>query len=214
MKKQARRMLILILAIVLSAASSGFAAIYKYVDENGIISFSDDLQAIPEQSRAAAEIVSGKQSEDSKKAVQKLPPAHVDAAPGADTTSFAREKESGKGLVKQFFSSRMLISVIVVVSGLFAFVILGVLDADHKKAVKIVRLVILWVMSVYLIVAHAGDIVHLFRTVEGKVDTVQRESEEKGKKAAKAMKELNALVRQVDDPDSQDSGSVEPEKRD
>jgi hypothetical protein len=59
MNMQTRFMLAFVLAIVLSAASSSFAAIYKYIDNNGIICFSNDLQSIPEQCRATAKIVSG-----------------------------------------------------------------------------------------------------------------------------------------------------------
>jgi hypothetical protein len=50
-----------VLAIVLSDASSSFAAIYKFIDNNGIICFSNDFQSIPEQCRATAKIVSGDQ---------------------------------------------------------------------------------------------------------------------------------------------------------
>jgi hypothetical protein len=100
------------------------------------------------------------------------------------------------------------------VSALFAFVILGILDADHKKAIRIVRVVILWGMSVYLILAHVGDVVNMFRTVKGEVDTVQHDSEEKGKKAAKALKEINAFTKDIDNAASQVSGGVDPEKKD
>ena len=106
-----------------------------------------------------------------------------------------------------------MISVVVVVSALFAFVILGIIDADHKKSIKIVRMVILWGMSVYLIVAHGGDVVNMFRTLEGKVDTVQRESEEKGKKAARSMKEINGFMQHIDNAASQVPEGADPEKR-
>ena len=214
MKMQTRLMLAFVLAIVFSATSNSFAAIYQYIDKNGILCFADDLQAIPEQCRATAKIVSGEQEEESKSAIQKQPQVQEEAKPGAAASSTEREKVSIGGYVKILFSGRVLISVIVVVSGLFAFVILGILDADHKKGIKIVRLVILWGMSVYLIVAHAGDVVNIFRTIEGKVDAVQRESEEKGKKAAKTMKEINAFIQHVDNAASQDSGGADPEKKD
>jgi hypothetical protein len=49
----------LLLISGLSVTSTAFAAIYKYVDKNGMIYFADDLQSIPAQYRAAAKIVSG-----------------------------------------------------------------------------------------------------------------------------------------------------------
>jgi hypothetical protein len=207
-------MLVIVIAIVLSATSNSFAAIYKYIDKNGIICFADDLQSIPEQCRATAKIVSGEQEEERKPAIQKRPQAQAEAKPGNAASSSDRGTVSIKGTVKSLYSSRLLISLVVVVSALFAFVILGILDADHKKAIRIVRMVIFWGMSVYLIVAHAGDVVYLFRTLEGKVDTVQRKSEEKGEKAAKAIKEMNAFMEHGNNAASQDSGGVNPEKRD
>ena len=214
MKMRIRLMLVFILAIVLSATSNSFAAIYKYIDKNGIICFADDLQSIPEQCRATAQIVSGEQEPERKPLIQKQSLVQAEATPTNEAPSSDRDKVSIEGYAKRFFSGRVLISVVVVVSALFSFVILGILDADHKKAIKIVRVVILWGMSIYLIVAHAGDFVNLFRILEGKVDTVQRESGEKGKKAAKAMKEINAIVQHIDNAASQDSGGDDPEKKD
>jgi len=214
MKMRIRLMLVFILAIVLSATSNSFAAIYKYIDKNGIICFADDLQSIPEQCRATAQIVSGEQEPERKPLIQKQSLVQAEATPTNEAPSSDRDKVSIEGYAKRFFSGRVLISVVVVVSALFSFVILGILDADHKKAIKIARVVILWGMSVYLLVAHAGDFVNLFRILEGKVDTVQRESGEKGKKAAKAMKEINAIVQHIDNAASQDSGGDDPEKKD
>jgi len=214
MKMRIRLMLVFILAIVLSATSNSFAAIYKYIDKNGIICFADDLQSIPEQCRATAQIVSGEQEPERKPLIQKQSLVQAEATPTNEAPSSDRDKVSIEGYAKRFFSGRVLISVVVVVSALFSFVILGILDADHKKAIKIARVVILWGMSIYLLVAHAGDFVNLFRILEGKVDTVQRESGEKGKKAAKAMKEINAIVQHIDNAASQDSGGDDPEKKD
>jgi hypothetical protein len=80
----------------------------------------------------------------------------AEAKPGNAASSSGRGKVSIEGTAKSLFSGRVLISVVVVVSALFAFVILGILDADHKKAKRIVRVVILWGMSAYLILAHGG----------------------------------------------------------
>lgn len=214
MKMKLRLILVIVLALVLSAISNSFAAIYKYIDKNGIICFADDLQSIPEQCRATAKIVSGEQEEERKPAIQKRSQVQEEAKPGNAALSNDREKVAIEGTVKSLYSSRLLISVVVVVSALFAFVILGILDADHKKAIRIVRAVILWGMSVYLIVAHAGDVVHMFRTLDGKVDTVQRESEEKGKKAAKTIKEMNSFMEHDNNAASQDSVGVDLGKKD
>jgi hypothetical protein len=131
-------------------------------------------------------------------------------SPGVGASSVDREMDSIECHEKSLFSSRMRISLIAVASSMFAFVNLGILDVEHKKTNKIIRVVIVWGMSVYLLVAHAGDVVHLFRTLDDRVDTARRSSEEKGKKAAKAMKDMNVLMQQLDSATSQDSGGAEP----
>jgi hypothetical protein len=100
-----------------------------------------------------------------------------------------------------------------VVSALFAFVVLGIIDADHKKAIKIARVVIIWVVSVYLLYSHAGDVVHGFRSIGSNVESARQESEEKGKKAAKAMKALNAVLDQAGQSASGDPAEAGPEKK-
>ena len=205
--------LVFVIALVLSAASNSFADFYKYIDKNGILCFADDLQSVPEQYRATANIVSNERESEPKSAIQKQPPVRAEANPGNEESSPDPGKVSRGGFAKSLFSGRVLISVAVMVSALFAFVILGILDVDHKKATKIVRVVILWGMSLYLIVAHGGDAVNMFKTLKGEVDTAQRESEEKGKKAAKAMKELNSVIQNVDHAASQVSEGTDPEKK-
>lgn len=212
MNMRARLILVLVIALLLSAASKSFADFYKYIDKNGILCFADDLQSVPEQYRATANIVRNEREIEPKPAIQKQP-VRAEADPGNEESSPDPGNVSIGGFAKSLFSSRVLISVAVVVSALFAFVILGILDVDHKKAIKIVRVVILWGMSIYLIVAHGGDAVNMFKTLKGEVDTAQRESEEKGKKATKAMKELNSVIQNVDHAASQVSEGTDPEKK-
>ena len=87
MKMKIRLILVIVLAMVLSATSNSFAAIYKYIDNNGIICFADDLQSIPEQCRATAKIVSGEQEEVRKPAIQQRPEEPAAAMPGNASSS-------------------------------------------------------------------------------------------------------------------------------
>jgi hypothetical protein len=61
----------------------------------------------------------------------------------------------------------------------------------------------MWGMTVYLLFAHAGDVVHLFSAAGNEIESVHRQSEEKGKKAAKAAKSLNALIDQAEQTSSE-----------
>ena len=92
-----------------------------------------------------------------------------------------------------FSSKRVLLSTIIVVSAVFAFILLGILEADNKKAVAIARIILLWGVTVYLLYMHAGDAIRFVRTAGNEIEDVKHQSEEKAKKAAKAIKALNEL---------------------
>jgi hypothetical protein len=212
---QARFMIALVAMFVMFASSNGFAAIYKYIDENGQVSIADDLQSIPEQYRETAVIVSGAVEEEEQKPLYRnLPQKPLETRPVSTALSPVREPSTVEDIKTSFSMNKVMISLLVVVSAVFAFVVLGILDADHKKSVKIVRVAILWGMSVYLIYAHAGDVGRLFRSTKDNFDSAQQESVEKGEKAAKALKEMNALIENIDHPGSQDHESDAPDKSD
>jgi hypothetical protein len=204
-----------ILTLGLFTAMDCAAAIYKYTDKDGLITFADDLQAVPVQYRSQAVIVSGedKEAEAKSPAGQAVPKEQTEIKAGKHMPVLPPSVQTDETRGGKPFGSRILISAIAVVSALFAFVILGILDADHKKAIKIARVVILWVVSVYLLYSHAGDIVHVFRSLGSNVESARQESEEKGKKAAKAMKALNAVLDQAGQSASGDSAGAGSEKK-
>jgi len=201
--------LLLMLAVVcglgLLSSENCCAAIYKYVDNEGIINFADDLQSVPEQYRATAKIVSGeaveklpavssRQGQPRMKAGTAAPEPEPAAAP---VVQDEKQKSADASRAAGFFGRKAVTSVMVVVSAVFAFIILGVFHTDHKKVVAVVRITVLWGTAVYLIYAHAGDVVRVFSAVGNRVDSVQRKSEEKGRKAAKAVKALNSLAEEA-----------------
>jgi len=192
-----RLLLMLLLTCMLGCffAQSSLAAIYKYVDKDGLVNFADDLQSVPEAYRATAKIVSGEAPEIPRstepRQAQTSAPAATPAVEHAKGQPTAAAPETGS------FGKRAFISAVVLVSAVFAFIILGILDTDHKKALSVVRVTILWGVSIYLLYAHAGDVTQLFMATGSKIEEAQKNAEEKGKKAAKAVKALNTLVEQA-----------------
>jgi hypothetical protein len=207
--------LLFVITLGLLAAMDVSAAIYKYTDKDGLITFADDLQAVPVQYRSQAVIVSGedKEAEAKSPAGQAVPKEQTEIKAGEHMPVLPSSVQTDETGGRKPFGSRVLISAIAVVSALFVFVILGILDADHKKAIKIARVVIIWVVSVYLLYSHAGDVVHVFRSLGSNVESARQESEEKGKKAAKAMKALNAVIDQAGQSASGNSTEPGPEKK-
>lgn len=206
--------MVLFLTIGLSVTSDGLAAIYKYTDKDGMIYFADDLQSVPAQYRPAAKIVSGEAKEEEKPIVtQQQQNPQPESGKNKLTPAAAQEKSFLDTGNKKSFGSRALTSAIIIISALFVFVILRVLDADHKKPVVIARVVIVWGVSVFLLYAHATDVITAFSSMTSKFESAQHESEEKGKKAAKAIQALDTLIERAEHASSSDPGGAGPERK-
>lgn len=200
MKRNVPAVLLFVLLLCLFGTMDAAAAIYKYVDKDGLVTFADDIQAVPPEFRARAVIVSGEQREEDVRPQQpqSLPKEETILKTGEPTPVQLRLNEGVETRGKRSFSSGALISAIILVSAVFLFVILGIIDADHKKIIQIARVVIIWLVSVFLLYSHAGDVVYFFRSIGSNVEGARRESGEKGKKAAEAMKALNTVVEHVE----------------
>jgi hypothetical protein len=63
MKKMIIRLFIFITLLVIVSANDGLCEIYKWINDDGIVSFTDDLDKIPEKYREQAEIMKFKSYE-------------------------------------------------------------------------------------------------------------------------------------------------------
>jgi hypothetical protein len=189
-------------------ARNSEAAYYKYIDKDGVPCFADNLQVIPEQYRAHAVIVETEAKDDEIKppgpAVRK-----TENAPAADA--------SLEGKTPRPLSIRLTISGAV---GFGAFLIFVVISRqpefkENKKVLSLVRRALMVVVLLYLVVAHSGDVMTLFGAAGRTVDEAQRQSEEKGKKAAQAIKTLDTMFEEAQKAQkSQDASTAEPEVSD
>ncbi len=216
MKNKLCLMLGLVCACACFSMKDSYAAIYKYMDRDGQVNFTDDLQSVPVSCRATAKIVSGgsdeknvtsnSNSDQGKTTTGTVSPEGV---PNAAPVIISEKPASVESRNEQdSFGKRAIYSAVILVSAFFAFIILGILDTDHKKIVAIVRVVLMWGTTVYLIYAHAGDVAHLFSSAGSKMESIHRNSEEKGKKAARAVKSLDALL---DKAEQAAADSADPE---
>ncbi len=164
------------------------AAFYKYVDKDGVVCFADDLQVIPEQYRAKAVIVQNESKDVDVKPAGLEP--KMEAAPSASEAK--PEVRRPRPL-----SIRLMISAAVGLGAFLIFVVVSRQLEEDKKALSIVRGSLLAGVSIYFIVAHAGDVMTLFGLTGKAVEEVERRSEEKGKKAARAIKSFDALFEEA-----------------
>lgn len=200
-------------AFVFLSAQPGYGAIYKYLDKDGVISFANDLQSIPEQCRANAKVVSDETDQENHQSMHNQQIPGQTTGKNEDVSGIAHNRAVDTQNENSFFNNRMLLTAIVVVSAGFAFIILGMLETDHKKTVAIVRVTLLWAVALYLLIAHAGDAARMIRTFGGTIDEVKHQSEEKGKNAAKAVKAMSTFVEQVGQGSSTDIPEEVREKK-
>jgi hypothetical protein len=184
-------------------------AIYKYVDKDGVISFADDLQSIPEQYRVNAKVVSDADDQENRQSMER----RGQAEKHEDVQGMHQDHATDTEHENIFIKKRILMTVLVVVSAGFVFIILGILETDHKKKVAIARVALVWAVAIYLLIAHAGDAVRMIRTVGGTIDEVKHQSEERGRKAAKAVKAMNTLADEVGQVSTTDASEQDREKK-
>jgi hypothetical protein len=167
------------------------AAIYRYVDKDGVICFADNLQVIPEQCRATAVIVDNEATDDIKPS-KPMVVTKTDMA-----LSAAETKPENRG--PRPLSIRLMISGAVGLSALMIFIVISRLPEfkENKKILIIIRASLIGMISLYLIVAHVKDMISLFSMAGRVVEDVQNQSAEKGKKAAQAIKSLDALFEEA-----------------
>jgi hypothetical protein len=189
------------------------AAIYKYVDKDGMIYFVSDLQSVPEQYRASAKIVSEEFKDQVK--TQANPHEQLGQTTIKDneaTHGSIQNKPVTENANRKSFGRRALISAVIIISALFIFVILKIVDDNHKKSVAIVRVIIIWGVSVYLLYAHVSDVITVFQSASSAIEHAQKESEEKGKNAANLVKALDALAQKAGEAASTNPAQGEEKK--
>ena len=207
------------LAACLFAAQDGYCAIYKYLDTDGLVNFADDLQSIPVQYRAFAIIVSGGPEPGAVSAGSSTTPARTnmvqkEVIAAGDHQDASVEVASAPEKKRKPFAWRATVSAIIVVTVMFLFTLMRILDHDNKKSVAVARVVLLWVMTVYLLYAHVGDVLRAVGLMGDSVQSVRGASEEKGRKAAAAIKSMQQFMEQIHNEQGGTSSTVpEPEER-
>lgn len=206
-----------IVALLLIAAGTGLlfaaaspAATYKYTDKKGNVGLADDLSTVPEEYRATAVLIGGEAKEETAPAgtpagpagqtgsvIQPQPaqpaPASAPASVPAPSPAPVRQEQG------MSFSIRLAISIAVVVATIFVSVFLGKVSAmhGHDRAIHILRVSLSWLVVVYLIAAHVKDVVNIFKTAGGQVQSVSDEAAKKGEKAAAFIKAMDAAAEQA-----------------
>lgn len=174
-------------------ARSGHAVIYQYTDKNGVVCYADDLQKVPEAYRPQAAVVSGGvTSKDGAAQSGPVIVARDAAAPFAAQTV----QEESSGAQHWPFASRLLLSILVVGVSLGGYRLAVGQSAVKKQeqALKVVRGVGYVALTLFLLYVHLRDVVFVYRSIAGTIDTAQENSARKGKQAADFMKAVDRAL--------------------
>jgi len=148
---------------------------------------------VPEQFRGTAIIVEGESNEEEAVMPDTSPsvPAEAPAAGPAPQYQGKRTRP---------LSSRLMISAAVGLSAVLLFIIVVArqsgLHLDNKILSRF-RAGLIALVSLYLVFAHARDVMIIFGFAGRAIEDVQQQSAEKGKKAVEAMKTIDALFEEA-----------------
>jgi hypothetical protein len=170
------------------------AVIYKYADEKGVPTFSDDMQKIPEQFRAQAVIVSGVVTDETAEQEQ--------ARLAAEALTRLEQQAAAPAKAEEPITRRLIRSGVAV--GLFVALLFVAyhIDALREQAQVLsrIRTGLVVLLLVFLSVTHARDVIGLFgtvgETVANPVADLQEKSAQRGKKAAGAYKSMERALDQ------------------
>jgi hypothetical protein len=195
MAKTRYPLIILLFVLIFAVGRESQAVIYKYVSEQGVPTFADDMQKIPEQYRAQAVIVTGGNDFDAYAEQEK-------ARLAAEERTRQEQLSAAPVKTEQPLSSRLIRSGIAV--GLFIALLFVTAHFDAlREQVQLlfrVRAGLVVFLLLFLTVNHGRDIMGLFGKVgdviPNPVASMQERSAERGKKAADAYKAMDRVLDQ------------------
>lgn len=201
MRKMLALSTVLFFALLTVLARDSDAVMYKYVNEEGVICLSDDLQTVPEKLRSQAVIIAdpGMQSQSS---------TSPDAADKMRNVTGSDSSRATSGHDRAF-TSRLLLTGGVLIITMIALVALGRTKdfSGREKIIPSVRLMLVCGVLVYLVVAHGRDVTFLSGLVGKQLDAIEDQSAQRGKKAAEAIKSLNNLMREAEQVPAAEPGN-------
>lgn len=195
---------VVVIALVLLIVRESEAVIYKYMSEQGVPSFADDLQKVPEQFRAQAVIVTGGSDYDAYAEQEK---ARVAAQARADQEQQRQAASAVQN--EETLRTRLIRSGIAII--LFAALLFVVANIhalqEQAKVLLRVRAGLALVLLLFLGYTHFGDVAGLlgnaWERISNPITSAQDRSAERGRKAAQAYKAMNKVLETGELPEEQ-----------
>ena len=186
---------ILLFILMLASGRESHAVIYKYVSEQGVPTFADDMQKIPEPYRAQAVIVTGGNDYDAYTEQEK-------ARLAAEERTRQEQQAVAPVKAEKPLSSRLIRSGIAVGLFIALLFVAAHIDALREQAQVLsrIRMGLAVFLLVFLAFTHVRDVMGLFGkvgdTLPNPVASIQEKSAQRGKKAADAYKSMDKVLDQ------------------
>jgi len=186
MPKQVALSALLFIVLLGFGSRHAFADIYQYVNEEGVISFVDNLESVPVKYRATA-INTTAVEEQNRLQSQAEPQANIAPLQGAPVEEPAR---------KMTFFTRLLITAVVLFAWFGILVAIKKTDVfkGREKILPVTRIALACIFLVYLVMVHGKDVAGLFTMAGNQIDAVKEKQAQRGKKAGQAIKALNQFM--------------------
>jgi low affinity Fe/Cu permease len=181
-------MLAVLLFIAIVGVRDGFAVIYKYIDSNGVPSFTDDLLLVPDKYRAKAVVVDDELAASQQKKLSRQDSLSEKSGSREQNESITRERNAS-------LSRRALWSACALAAFVFVLFILHRLDgfSKHAKLLSFTRTALGLTVSFYVLFNHAEDMIRIFSKVDKKIMQAKEHSAKRGEKLAQEIKSAEAL---------------------
>jgi len=179
---------LLALSLVFISAEKAHAGFYKYVDKDGIVCITNNLQSVPDKYRDKVVIV------QSISELQEEQAARMRTAALSEEVATVDERASTPA--KRPFSVRVLITLVIGIVFASFLVALNKLPVPEKwkKLVSPARVTLISLFVIYLIVAHVQDAMRVFGLAGNAIEELEARQAEKGKKAGQAIKTIDTLL--------------------
>ncbi|MGC2061744.1 MAG: DUF4124 domain-containing protein [Thermodesulfovibrionales bacterium] len=172
-------LLLLALAILLVPSPSA-SEVYKYVNKDGVVSYTDSLQAVPDKYRKKATVVKGLREQD-EKSVDKAPANEISVMPEQETRQVPPQQDSIP--VKQQIETKVQnirekgywkpVAVILALIAIFALMGKASESLGHKRLWTVLRLIVVLGLMSYFLYAYADGMSGVYSSLSKQVYSIK-----------------------------------------
>lgn len=175
-------LLLLLLAIAdLLVSRISFAEVYKYVNKDGVVSYTDSLQAVPEKQRKKATVVPGLRDKEEKSADKAKGPAGEPVPDEKQNIGEKIEKSIGPArqqtvkVIQDVKDNEYWKPAAVVIAFIIVFFLIGKAanSLGYKKVGSILRILVVLGLLAYFFYAYTQEMSGMYTSLTGNVNRVK-----------------------------------------